>query len=210
MKKTMMPIAAAALFAVMPSAAPAARNSPIVYEAGRCIVQHDRRAANALMATLPLDESAADLSRLHGRAAECARVLSDAPAMQVRGALAQAMFMRDFGSMRSDPDPRRGFINLNLPVQTSPAGSRSVELYRWGDCVARNDSLGTERLLRTEAGSMEESAAIESLRNYMAACMPAGSSLEVRLWELRSVMAQSAYHTVYRYWTGQLELARGS
>ena len=124
MKKTMIPIAAAALLAVIPSAAPAARNSPVIYEAGRCIVQHDRRAANALMATLPLDESAADLSRLRGRAAACAAALADAPAMQVRGALAQAMFMRDFGSMRSDPDPRRGFINLNLPVQASPGGSR--------------------------------------------------------------------------------------
>lgn len=210
MKKTMMSLAAAVLLAAIPSAAPAARNSSTVYEAGRCLVQHDRRAANALMATLPLDESDADLSRLHGRAASCAAPLAGAPSMQVRGALAQAMFMRDFGSMGNQPDPRRGFINLNLPVQASPAGSRAIELYRWGDCVARNDSAGTERLLRTEAASPDEAAAIEQLRNYMAACMPAGTQLEVRLWELRSVIAQSAYHATYRYWTGQLEIARGT
>ena len=44
----------------------------------------------------------------------------------------------------------------------------------------------------------------------MAACMPAGVQLDVRLWELRSVMAQTAYHTLYRYWTGQLNATRGS
>jgi hypothetical protein len=205
MKQTILPLVAAALLAVVPGPAAAARNSPAIYEAGRCLVDHDRRGANRLMATLPLDDSAADLSRLSGRAADCAARLTGAPAMQVRGALAQAMFMRDFGSIRRQPDPLSAFINLNLPVQTSPAGSRAVELYRWADCVARNDSEGTERLLRTEAASADETAAIDGLRNYMAACMPTGAQLEVRLWELRSVIAQSAYHALYRYWTGQLE-----
>lgn len=210
MKQILLPLAAAALLAV-PGPASAARNSPAVYEAGRCIVDRDRSGANRLMATLPLDESTADLSRLNARATACAARLADAPAMQVRGALAQAMFMRDFGSIRREPDPRRGFINLNLPVQASgTASDRTTQLYRWGDCVARNDSAGTERLLRTEAASTEESAAIEGLRNYMAACMPTGVQLEVRLWELRSVIAQTAYNTVYRYWTGQLGAARGS
>ncbi|HEV2817508.1 MAG TPA: hypothetical protein VGW40_09860 [Allosphingosinicella sp.] len=209
-KQIILSVAVAALGAALPGPARAARNSPVIYEAGRCIVAHDRGAANRLMARLPLDETEADLSGLRGEAAVCAARLAGAPSMQVRGALAQAMFMRDFGTIRRDADPRRGFINLNLPVQSSPAGTRAIELYRWADCVARNDSASTERLLRTEAGSAEEATAIEGLRNYMAACMPAGMQLEIRLWELRSVIAQSAYHTVYRYWTGQLEAARGT
>ena len=210
--RTILPLAAAAMLAALPGPAQAARNSPVIYEAGRCIGQYDRTAANRLMATLPLDDSAATLAGLNRRAAACAERLSGEPAMQVRGALAQAMFARDFGSMTRDPDPRRGFINLNLPVQAMPDsnGDRTTQLYRWADCVVRNDSRSTERLLRTEAGSTEEAAAIEGLRNYMAACMPAGTQLDIRLWELRSVIAQSAYHAVYRYWTGQLEAARGS
>jgi hypothetical protein len=212
MKWIVLPIAAAALFAALPGPASAARNSPSVYEAGRCIVDHDRNAANRLMAALPLDDSDADLSSLRGQAAACATRLAGAPAMQVRGALAQAMFMRDFGSIRREVDPRHGFINLNLPVQATFGGAhdRTTQLYRWGDCVSRNDSIGTERLLRTEAGSPEEAAAVEGLRNYMAACMPNGVQLDVRLWELRSVMAQTAYHTLYRYWTGQLNATRGT
>jgi hypothetical protein len=211
MKQILLPLAAAALVAV-PGPATAARNSPAVYEAGRCLVERDRNAANMLMATLPLDDSTADLSRLRGRAAACATRLTGAPAMQVRGALAQAMFMRDFGSIRRDVDPRHGFINLNLPVQAAFGAphDRTTQLYRWGDCVARNDALGAERLLRTEAGSADEAAAVEGLRNFMAACMPSGVQLDVRLWELRSVMAQTAYHTVYRYLTGQLNATRGT
>lgn len=211
MKQVLLPLAAAAMVAV-PGPAMAARNSPAVYEAGRCIVDRDRGAANMLMGRLPLDESVADLSGLNARATACAARLAGAPAMQVRGALAQAMFMRDFGSIRREVDPRHGFINLNLPVLANygTARDRTTQLYGWGDCVARNDALGTERLLRTEAGSPDEAAAVEGLRNYMAACMPTGVQLDVRLWELRSVMAQTAYHTLYRYWTGQLNATRGT
>jgi hypothetical protein len=199
---------AIAATAGMPGAALAATNSAAVYDAGRCIVQQDRHAANALMTTLPLDDSQADLSQLRGRAAACAAPLAGAPAMQVRGALAQAMFATDFRGFGHDPNPRYAFINLNLPVESSPAGSRSVELYRWADCVVRNDSAGAERLLHSAVASEEESAALTGLQDYMAACMPAGAQLTARRWELRSVLAQSAYHTLYRYWTGQLQTAR--
>jgi hypothetical protein len=176
MKLIIFAIAAAA---GLPGAAFAASNSAAVYDAGRCIVHQDRHAANTLMATLPLDDSQADLSQLRGRAAACAAPLAGAPAMQVRGALAQAMFTTDFRGFGHDPNPRYSFINLNLPVEASPAGSRVVELYRWADCVVRNDSAGTERLLRSDVASEEESAALDGLRDYMAACMPAGAQLTV-------------------------------
>jgi hypothetical protein len=160
------------------------------------------------MGTLPLDESNADLSGLSGRAASCAGPLARVPAMLVRGALAQAMFMRDFGSFRDQSDRERAFINLNLPIRTTLGNTRMLELYRWGDCVVRNDSAGTELLLRTEVASPDEAAAVAGLQDYMAACMPTGVQLQMRLWELRSILAQSAYQTAYRYWTGQLNIVR--
>ena len=42
----------------------------------------------------------------------------------------------------------------------------------------------------------------------MAACAPAGSQLSVLPLELRSLLAQSAYHSMYRYWTNQLDPVR--
>jgi|GEM_PF-3374157 len=176
-----------------------------VYEAGRCMVDRDRRAAIGLILALPLDGRAADLSSLSGSARDCAATAQGASAMLVRGAIAQALFLRDFRTFGREPRMTTSLINLALPVESSPSGTRSVELYRWGDCVVRNDGAGTQRLLLSTVGSADESAAIAGLQTYMSACMRAGSQLEVRASEVRSVFAQSAYHTMYRYWTGQLQ-----
>jgi hypothetical protein len=197
-------LALAGLAAVWPMPASAASVTS-VYEAGRCIVRADRNAAIALMRVLPLDADVADLSSLRGRAAACVDGIDDATALLVRGAVAQALFFRDFHRMLMDPHVMLRMANLDLPVESSPPGTRIVELYRWSDCVVRNDIPGTERLLRSEIGSEAETAAFEGLRNFMAACMPTGSQLSMQRWEVRSLLAQSAYHTNYRWITGQLQ-----
>jgi hypothetical protein len=180
-----------------------------VYEAGRCMVAGDRRAAVALVRALPLDGQVADLSALRGSAADCAGPAQGASAMLVRGAIAQALFFRDFRVFGREPRTETGLIDLGLPTESSPGGTRSVELYRWADCVVRNDGAGTQRLLVSAVGSGEENAAIAGLQTYMSACMRGGPQLQVRASEVRSVFAQSAYHAMYRYWTGRLEDAGG-
>ena len=212
MKRILFSVAAVGALASIPGPAAATPSVAAAYDGGRCIVQQDRRSAVALMATLPLDDSRADLSRLRGRAAACAAPLAGAPSMQVRGAIAQALFLRDFRGFAREPRDEWNIINLNLPVEATSGDprDRTTELYRWADCVVRNDAAGTDRLLRTGVGSAEESAAIAGLQDYMSRCMPAGAQLTVRPWEVRSVFAQSAYHTLYRYWRGQLRTARGA
>ena len=96
-------------------------------------------------------------------------------------------------------------VNLNLPIEASPGGPRTVELYRWSDCVVRNDLVATERLLRSAVGAADEAAALAALQTYMSACMRGGTQLTLRSSEVRSLFAQSAYFTMYRYWTGQLD-----
>lgn len=208
-RKLLLALGAAGAFAAGP--APAAAAVPVagVYEAGRCMVDRDRRAAAALILSLPLDGSAADLSAL-GRsgARDCVSGAQGASAMLVRGAIAQALFLKDFRGFGREPRMETVLIDLNLPTETSLSGSRSVELYRWGDCVVRNDPPGTQALLESAVGSSEEMAAIAGLQTYMSACMRAGSQLQVRASEVRSVFAQSAYHAMYRYWSGELEPGR--
>jgi hypothetical protein len=207
-RQLILSLAAAA--AAAPPAGAAAPSVAGVYEAGRCLVASDRRAAVALIRTLPLDGPVADLSTLRGSAARgCAEPAQGAPAMLVRGAIAQALFLRDFRAFGREPRTENGLVDLNLPIESSPGGTRSVELYRWADCVVRNDSAGTQRLLVSAIGSGEEDTAIAGLQAYMSACMRGGSQLQVRASEVRSVFAQSAYHTMYRYWTGQLEDGSG-
>jgi len=200
--------ALAALAAATPaSAAPSAAS---VYEAGRCIVDSDRRIAASLLRNLPLDSRPADLSGLRGGRASGCNPGPGVPAMVMRGALAQELFLRDFRSFGVEPRNPDRLVNLNLPVQTYGAVGSSApgDLYRWSDCVVRNDTANTERLLRSRVGSSEEANAISGLQSYMTACIAADSQLSVRSSELRSVIAQSAYYSMYRYWLGDLRTAR--
>jgi hypothetical protein len=190
--------------------APAAATGPIsaVYDAGRCMVQRDRRASIALFRALPLDNVAADLSTLGSSSArECAGAVAGASAMLVRGAIAQALFARDFRGSISN-GPRLDPIDLGLGVASAPGGSPATEAYRWADCVVRSDPPAVEHLLRSDVGTPAESAAMSGLQLHMAACMASGAQFSVRQSEARSLFAQGAYHTGYRYWTGQLRDAR--
>lgn len=208
MKRMFLSFAAAAVLTALPGpAAAASAASAPVYDAGRCIVARDYNRALGLLLALPLDDQAADLAGLRGTAAEqCAPAAAGASTLVLRGALAQALFMRDFGGFGHDPRTNAHLINLNLPVQDdSRAGTRTLDLYRWGDCVVRNDPAATQRLLVSANGSPEEGAAMTELQTFMVPCMPFGVHLTVQLREARAVFAQSAYHAMYRYATGQLQ-----
>ena len=180
-----------------------------IYDAGRCIVDRDRSAAVSLLHALPVEGGSADMNDVPPNlAARCARGISAANALHLRGALAQALFFRDFGAFGVEPRRSVPMVDLNLPVQADPPGPRTVELYRWADCIVRNDSHHTERLLASSVGSRAESEAISRMRPYMTACAPAGAELTVQASELRSVLAQSAYHSLFRYWTRDLDPVR--
>lgn len=207
MRKRIVSLLAAGAALLLPGAASADNGDSLrdVYDAGRCMVERDRHAAVSLLGTLPIDASPANLSGLPAELADrCGRRLSSVTALHLRGAIAQALFLRDFGSFGVEPRRSTPMVNLALPMQDSTSGDRAVELYRWGDCLVRNDAIHVERLLASSVGSRTEAAMIDAMRGYMAACAPAGAQLAVQPGELRSVLAQSAYQSLYRYWTGQL------
>ena len=209
MKRTMFALLAAG--AALASAGPAAADQgspPLrqVYDAGRCIVSTDRATAVRLLQSLPVEEGDADLSALPDRLARrCAEGLSTVASLHLRGAIAQALFFRDFRGFGEEPRRSTPLVNLNIPAQSSPPGTGMTELYRWADCVVRNDNAHAERLLTSTVGSRNEAAAIDSLRSFMAACAPSGQQLSVRPSDFRSLVAQTAYSSMYRYWTRQLD-----
>jgi hypothetical protein len=211
MKKTMLALLATA--AALSPAAPAYADEGdaslrTIYEAGRCIVDNDRRTAISFLQSLPIDEGEADLTLLPDNLTRrCAQGLGTVDSLHVRGAMAQALFFRDFGGFGIEPGRSVPLVNLNIPAQSSPPGTGMTELYRWADCVVRNDIGHAERLLQSRVGSQAESAAIGELQPYMRAC--AGEqSLAVRPSDFRSLVAQSAYNSMYRYWTRQLDPVR--
>ncbi len=212
MRKAICSLLAATAAMAMPVPAAAEDNGDTgraIFDAGRCMVDRDRHTAVGFLQAVPVDSENADLSLLPSNLVErCAEGLSGAKALTIRGAIAQALFFRDFGGFGLEPRRSAPLVNLDLPTQDSPEGSVRTELYRWSDCVVRNDAHHVERLLSSSVGSRGEEAAIERLRAFMAACAPAGSQLAVQATELRSLLAQSAYHSMYRYWTNQLHPVR--
>ena len=211
MKKAFLAVLAAG--AALATAAPASAtmnngaSTRDIYEAGRCFVDRDRSGAVALLTSLPIDGDGAP-SALPENARRCGSALAAADTLHLRGAIAQALFFRDFGGVGLEPRRSVPLVNLDLPVQSSPAGTGSSELYRWADCVVRNDATRTERLLSSTPGSRGEEAAIQGLQAFMSACAAEGSQLAVQASELRSLLAQSVYHSMYRYWTNQLSPVR--
>ncbi|HWT12129.1 MAG TPA: hypothetical protein VN231_05205 [Allosphingosinicella sp.] len=212
MKKAMYALLAAG--AALAVSAPATADNGAdsvreIYEAGRCMVDRDRASAVGFLQAVPVDSETTDLSQLPDSLVQrCADGMSSARTLLLRGAIAQALFFRDFGGFGLEPRRSAPLVNLDIPVQDSPEGSVRTELYRWADCVVRNDAPHTELLLASSVGSRNESAAIERMRAFMAACAPAGAQLAVQPSELRSLLAQSAYHSMYRYWTDQLTSVR--
>ncbi|WP_114950838.1 hypothetical protein [Sphingosinicella terrae] len=212
MKKLLVGTLSAAALAAVPQGALANNGSPVtqrVYEAARCILNEDRGEAVQLLRTLPLGDDEADLSPLADSPARtCVDAAAGTTAIMMRGALAQALFFRDFRRFGRQPTRPERLVDLDLPVQDSAGGDYPVDLYRWGDCVVRNDTRNTHALLTSQPGSSEETAALTTLQPFMAACHRGEGELTVRPSEARSVFAQAAYDIMYRYWSAELNARR--
>jgi hypothetical protein len=209
-------LAAAAVAACAPGAAATldvsaatAGDSEIraAWEVGRCIAG-DRDAAAAVVGLLPLSGDGMSASAAARIAATgCARgeVRALSPVL-VRGAIAQQLYFTDFREFGTEPRNRGRWIDLALPVESEgePAGDATAQLYRWADCVVRNDTAATEKLMRAPLGSRQEAQILQSMQPYMSACLDPDARLAVAPVELRSLFAQSAYHNLYRYWSGEL------
>ena len=197
MTKSLFLLAAAAI--CLPAAAfasPGGPNARSVYDMGKCIVRKDRLAAVELMGSLPLT-GAANLNGSVGGASSClAQASGSANAVTVRGALAQALFIRDFNEFGAAPHRGTQLAGYQLPIEAG--------LYRWSDCVVRQDTGAITALLHTEVGSRQESQWLDKIKPQMSACLPTTERLAIAPSQLRSVLAQSAYNIAYRYWTEQL------
>ena len=186
------------------------QTAAVVYSVGRCLASRSREASAALLNVLPLGGG-----EIHPAQKEminsvgCAgSSVPDDSAFLLRGGIAQALYNADFEEFGVAPRNRPEWVNLRLPVEAEDtAGSKTDELYKWGDCVVRNDTQGVEALLRTPAGSRREAMTLGRMQPYMAACLSEGKSLAVAPYELRSLFAQAAYHSLYRYWSGELRQA---
>ena len=188
----------------LPTAA-AAQDMP---DLARCALKKDREAAVALVRRLPLGSQATDVKAIDlGEAASCMETsVMTVPAIELRGAFAQTLFMADFREVGLRPHRApRDFANLELPDMSdaSTATLPELPLYRLADCVARSDARDVEQYLKATPDSRMEREWFARLQPYMAACAKDQRiTMSAATW--RGALAQTAYFASARYWDGQL------
>ncbi len=178
-----------------------------IYRAGQCVVQRDRALAIRLLEALPIDaEPQLQAAARMVRDAGClVAPLPENFPLFLRGAIAQEMLSSDYSEFAGEPHSVARLINLRLPVESDQEPvNESARYYRWSDCVVRNDMTNVERLIRIPAGSDRERGLLRKMAPYFSACMGPQAQLSASAPEIRSLLMQSAYHMLYRYWLGQL------
>ncbi|MDB5720050.1 MAG: hypothetical protein JWP15_668 [Alphaproteobacteria bacterium] len=178
-----------------------------VYEIGQCIAAKDRDAAAALLRDLPFGTGSFTLdgARLGG-AARCLAQPQPVRARTMRGALAQALLLRDFPRFGIEPRVApRLFARLDLPLEPrAGVDARTANLYKLADCVVRNRAIESEPLFRSGLGSGVEDRVIDSFGPTIAACQKLSAPAAISRADFRGLLAEAAYDVSVRYWSGQL------
>jgi hypothetical protein len=153
---------------------------------------------------LPADASPDDRRRL-------LRMAEDG---QLRPVLAEALVREDFPTFDATlinaaaPLGYGRLVDKLWPADAckgcKPAQLREFELARarssallapllFGECVARTDPANAHKMLVSDAGSLQESAATEALRPALAHCIVVGGQLKIALQDLRESLALNYY-----------------
>lgn len=179
----------------------------------KCAVSKDRQALARAVRALPLtsDPVKLEASQL-GDAAPClSSAQLEGPSMIVRGAVAQAFYFADFREMGMEPrTPVRNLVDLGWPPigDDDPVSDPGVALFKLGDCVARNQVENVDKLMRAAYGSDQAKKLLDLMAPYYTACYPKGAEISASRDALQGAIAQGAYYSGVRYWTGQLNLVQ--
>lgn len=185
----------------------------LAYQLGRCLVAQDRYVAIDVLNQLPLGSGEVRLSQAElGDASSCLSPGIDGLSpIAIRGGIAQELFLRDFEEFGLEPKRKREFANIALPIwdDSKEGDAQTRALYKLGDCIVRNRTDETERLLNAPVGSRTEQQVIERLGPVIAACHAGKGQARVSRGDLRSILAQAAYSASVRYWSGRLQAVKG-
>lgn len=199
--------------AQMPAPAPAppvmAQPTNIVPETvryARCLAEQRPAQADAYLATAPgspQELQAFDALVPVGDAA-CAALAPGAaggataiPVMFLRGGLAEARYIVRY----PDAPPAAvagaqpvGMTEEAMRARLAAATDQQLELTRvFGDCVVAAWAVGVDQLVRAQAGSSEERAAITALQPTLGSCLPQNQSISFTRESVRAPLADALY-----------------
>jgi hypothetical protein len=198
-----MSLAAAIIASLMASAATAGE-AKLGRSAAECTVDQAYGSVATLLQTLPGSSDEEKAAR---------RV---APVFAACGAeLAISPFSQALGNGRADlaaAAARRELAKGNMPSSgavtpwyaTAVAGGGlghgydavSLGMQEFGTCVVGAAGTASAQLVRSDAGSAEERAAIAAIRPVLAGCVAQGKPLHMTLDQLRLMVAEPLYHVI--------------
>lgn len=112
-----------------------------------------------------------------------------------RGALFQALYASEFkngGPTDFDTIKSSNYRAL-YPETLSPAARNAIALEQFGECVARADAGNVRKLLRSLAGSTQETALFGALSPRFGACVTTGEKLAFSKVILKGALAEGMY-----------------
>lgn len=98
----------------------------------------------------------------------------------LRGALYRALYLRDFAFMSKD---------AQVALKTMPGEATP----NFGDCVARLSPDGARALVMANPDTQGERAAIQTLRQALADCLPPKQQVHFTMWGLQATLSEALY-----------------
>lgn len=167
--------------------------SRIVHAFARCVVNGDPALIASIVETspYPVGEERAYRTALFARAqrlmSRCLRAeRMRSPESVIVGAFAEQLYRRRFPAL-----PPLGPANLS--PATDPGDMSLHVTLQFATCLIGRSAAEVDALLRSDAGSDRENAALGALSGSFAGCLDAGSSLRLNRLTLRTALADQLY-----------------
>lgn len=119
------------------------------------------------------------------------------PVMFLRGGLAETRYAARYPEAAPAAIAQARAMTMSedeLRARITAAADPTLEVTRvFGDCVVAAWAPGVDYLIRTTAGSAEETAAIGALQASLASCLPSGRTASFSRESLRPALADALY-----------------
>lgn len=170
-----------------------------------CFAVRETRRAESLLASQPgTPAESSAMEGLTGRRSACRGELSaeqiadlTAEPRYLRGIIAQARYLARYpdaapASIASAP-PSEIAVEIYNQRVTSAADAPSEIIRIFGDCMAAADPMRLDALVRSDAGSAQETTAIGAIQPLMGPCLWNGQSVQFTRTTLRAALADALY-----------------
>lgn len=176
------------------------------YDHARCLVKRKPKLAEKILATRP--ESLEYFAAFLKADTEARCFVDEAPvppklhSNTIRGAVAEALFLRDFSAIAVPRGKRvapvASFDRAPKAGALAEAARRAEAFLALSECAVQLDAVKSVAVFETQVASAEEREAVQALAPVIAECIPPDLRFSVRAPVMRSYLAEAAYRVSAR------------